>query len=68
MTKANTESRSESVIPWPLSRTTRVRPSNGPLANGHMVANTTTERIDAQFGFAKHQASDAKSAFIANTL
>jgi hypothetical protein len=38
------------------------------LANGQRAANTTTERIEAQFGLAKHHASDAKRAFIANTL
>ena len=45
-----------------------VRPSNDLLANGQTAADTTTETIEAQFGLAKHHASDAKRAFIAKTL
>jgi hypothetical protein len=38
------------------------------LRSGQRAAAARTERIDAQFGFAKHHAREAKRAFIASTL
>jgi hypothetical protein len=65
---ATTESKSCDVIPWLGLRTRRVRPSKDLFINGQRAADATTDRIDAQFGFAKHHTREAKRAFIPNTL
>ncbi len=62
------DSKSDAVIPWPSSRDTSVRPSNGPFANGQSAPNAAREIIEAQLGLAKHHASEAKRAFIATKL
>jgi len=63
-----TDSMSDVVIPCSGRRTISMSPSSGLLTNGQMAAHRTVERIEAQFGLAKHHARDAKRAFIATSL
>ncbi len=67
-TTAMTESRSDLVNPWRSSKDMITRPSSGPFANTQTTANKRTAPMEALFGFAMHQASDAKRAFSATRL